>query len=113
MLANASEDDLPVADAVLCREVLFHLSFKDGAAAIANIKRTARWLIATSNSTIWFNSNIPTGDFRAINLQRSPYNFSSPHKIIPDDALSPGRVLGVWKTSELHFKSLFAWYRTG
>jgi 2-polyprenyl-3-methyl-5-hydroxy-6-metoxy-1,4-benzoquinol methylase len=101
ILANASEDELPQADVVLCREVLFHLSFEDGKAALSNIKKNAKWLIATTDNSIWFNSDIHSGDFRNINLQFSPYKLPLPNKIILDDALSPGRVLGVWKTSDL------------
>lgn len=101
MLANAIEGELPSADVVLCREVLFHLSFKDGKAALANMKNT-KFIIATTDNSIWFNSDIPTGDFRPINLQRRPYNLPIPYKSIADDALFSGRVLGIWRTSSLH-----------
>ncbi len=101
ILANAVTDTLPEVDVALCREVLFHLSFEDGLAALANIKKTAKYLICTSDASIWFNSNITTGDFRKINLRCSPYRFPPPQKIIRDDAVSPGRVLGVWQSDLL------------
>lgn len=101
ILANAVEDKIPRSDAILCREVLFHLSFHDSKKMIDNIKKSATWLIATTDQSIWFNSDIDTGDFRNINLQISPYNFPSPEKIISDNSLSSGRILGVWKISNL------------
>ncbi len=99
--ANASEDELPVTDVVLCREVLFHLSFRDSKAALANIKRNAKWIITTTDTNIWFNSDIPTGDYRKINLQRKPYSFPVPYNIILDNALTSDRILGIWKTEDL------------
>lgn len=99
LLANAIEDKLPKADVVLCREVLFHLSFEDGLSTIANIKKDSKWLIATTTPSLWFNSNIITGDFRNINLQRPPYNLPEPYEI-NDDGLTKGRILGIWRFSE-------------
>lgn len=100
-VANAISDALPRADAVLCRDMLFHLSFADAKAALRNIAASCEWLITTSDAAIWFNSDIDTGDFRKINLRRRPYCFAAPHMTIRDDALSPGRILGVWRTSEI------------
>jgi len=87
----------------LCREMLFHLSFADSRKALSNICKSADWLLATTDPAIWFNSDIPTGDFRKINLQRAPYRLPVPTDSLPDDALSAGRVLGLWKTSDLPF----------
>lgn len=99
-VADAVVDPLPTADVALCREVLFHLSFDDAVACLANIRRSAPWLIATSDTLIWFNSDVATGDFRRINLQRSPYRLPPPREIIADNTVSPGRILGLWATSE-------------
>lgn len=101
LLANASEAELPSADVALCREMLFHLSFKDGKAALSNIKKSSRWLIATTDTSICFNSDMVTGDYRMIYLHCPPYKLPPPYQSIPDDALSPGRALEVWKTCDL------------
>lgn len=98
---DAVTQPIPKCDVVLCREVLFHLSFRDASAVIQNIKRHAEWLIATSDCDIWFNSDIPTGDFRMLNLQRGPFYFPRPDQEIPDAQLVPGRILGVWNTARL------------
>jgi SAM-dependent methyltransferase len=98
---NAVEEELPLADVILCREMLFHLSLDDGLAVLAKARASARWLIATTDPDIWFNSDIRTGDFRRINLQLRPFRLPQPSFVIPDGAIHPRRVLGVWSTEHL------------
>ena len=105
-IGDAIQGPLPTADVVLCREVLFHLSFREGLAALANIRASARWLLATSDTEIWFNSDIATGDYRRINLERAPYRLPPPNAVIRDDGVRRGRVLGLWATADLP-----AWHR--
>lgn len=100
-LANVISDPLPKADVALCRDVLFHLSFSDGSAVIENIRKSARWLVATTDRSIWFNSDIVTGDFRKINLEQRPYRLPRPCHFITDDSQSPGRILGAWCAEQL------------
>ena len=47
---NALSSPLPVSDIVLCREVLFHFSLDDGLRMIHNIKKSSKYLIATTNA---------------------------------------------------------------
>lgn len=98
-VVDAISGPLPAADIALCREILFHLSFRDSLAVLKNIRRASKWLIATTDPPIWFNSDIRTGDFRMINLQKRPYNLPEPHTTIRDDSIVGGRVLGVWPTA--------------
>lgn len=98
---DAVSQPIPSCDAVLCREVIFHLNFADGAQLIKNFKKSARWLIMTSDTAIWFNSNIVTGDYRRLNLQCAPYRFPVPDLVIPDNDVVAGRILGVWRTESL------------
>jgi 2-polyprenyl-3-methyl-5-hydroxy-6-metoxy-1,4-benzoquinol methylase len=99
---DATMDALPKADTVLCREVLFHLSFADIWRVLANIKRSqAVFLIATNDTGLKYNADIESGDFRLLNLLRAPFHLPLPSTSIPDDRLSRGRTLSVWKTSEL------------
>jgi SAM-dependent methyltransferase len=98
---DATTDDLPEADTVLCREVLFHLSFADGQKLVANVCRKPRkWLICTTDSETLINSDIESGDFRMLNLRKAPYRFGEPAAVIADDGLVEGRILGVWDISE-------------
>lgn len=98
---DAVVDPIPDCNAVLCREVIFHLSFADGLSVIKNIKKHAEWLIITTDSTIWFNSDIPSGDFRMLNLQCRPFRFPRPERELHDDGLVGGRKLAVWRTASL------------
>ncbi len=99
---NAVSEMLPAADMVLCREVLFHLSFQDARALLANVRRSgARWLLATTDSVTRFNADIDSGDFRVLNLTRAPFNFPAPLRWLADDALVPDRRVGVWDVQAL------------
>ncbi len=99
---DATVDALPSADTLLCREILFHLSFEDIWRLVANCRRSgALFLIATSDAAIRYNADIISGDFRLLNLREGPFRFPSPVLSIPDDRVSPGRSLGVWKISDL------------
>jgi len=100
-VADAIQGPVPAADFALCREVLFHLSFAHGRAVIANIKRAARYVAATTDLDLWCNSDIRTGDYRRINLLRRPYSFPPPVCIIADGGLIPARWLGVWDSTTL------------
>lgn len=98
---DAVDEPIPDCNAVLCREVIFHLSFADGLSLIRNIKDHAEWLIITTDTTIWFNSDIPSGDFRMLNLQKRPFRFPRPERELCDDGLVGGRRLAVWRTASL------------
>jgi hypothetical protein len=93
---------LPKADTVLCREMIFHLSFADIRRVLANVRASeARYLIATTDSGILRNADIASGDFRRLNLERKPLSFPAPCASIPDDDQIPERKLGIWRTEQL------------
>lgn len=99
---NAVAEPLPPSDMVLCREVLFHLSFADAKAVIRNVVRSgARWLLLTSDDVTAFNAEIESGDFRVLNLQKPPFSLPAPIRELKDDGLVPGRRVGVWDTRTL------------
>jgi len=101
-VADATADDLPEADAAMCREVLFHLSFEDIKKLLGNLLSKKRsYLIITSDTRTLFNSDIPTGDFRPLNLEARPLRFPPPDRVIDDAAVSPGRIIGVWNVKNL------------
>ena len=99
---DATSEELPQGDVAICREVLFHLSFEDAGRVLQNCKRNGYvHLIATTDSRIWFNANIASGDHRPLNLERAPFYFPPPVHRIEDGKQSRGRVLGVWRLSEI------------
>jgi 2-polyprenyl-3-methyl-5-hydroxy-6-metoxy-1,4-benzoquinol methylase len=96
---NAVDEELPAdVDVILCREVLFHLSFDDGIKVLNKVKKSgARYFIATTNRSIDKNIDIESGNFRNINLSLPPYNLKSDYKEIDDSSISKNRVLGIWE----------------
>ncbi len=82
--------------------MLFHLSFRDIWSFIHNLRANGiLTLIATNDSGTSFNADILSGDFRLLNLTKSPFRFPPPQISISDDEVSAGRVLAVWQVSAL------------
>jgi len=99
---DATHDPLPKADTILCREVLFHLSFRDIRRLIENIRKSgSTFLIATNDGDLKYNADILSGDFRMLNLHKSPFFFPAPAQSIPDDGLLVHRTLSAWKVADL------------
>lgn len=89
-------------DVILCREVLFHLSFCHGLALLKNISRSnARFFIATQIDTGKANADTHTGGFRSIDLTREPFDFPAPLCRIVDNAISENRFLAAWRVGDL------------
>ncbi len=106
IVLDAVSEPLPPGDVVLCREVLFHLSLKEGAAVLKNIIDCgAKYLIATTDSGTKFNSDIRTGDYRMLNLSCRPFSLPrhAPSYLgsISDGAVSSTRYLGIWSVGHL------------
>jgi hypothetical protein len=105
--ADLTRDPLPACDVVLCRDCLVHFSTRDARAALRNLRRSgATWLIATTFVGVEENTEIRTGGWRVLNLQRPPFNFPPPHALIDERCLhSEGRYrdkrLGVWRFDAL------------
>ena len=72
-------DPLPNADLMICRDCLFHLSYRDIFSFLNNFIQSSIPLLLTSthpNSCKGFvNSDIKSGDFRAIDLFSDPFSF--------------------------------------
>lgn len=99
---DATREPIAPGDVALCREILFHLSFRDGKQLLRNIKAAGfKYVLITNDKSVWFNSNIRNGDFRRINLAKSPYGFPEPQRELIDDKVYAGRVLAVWPGAAL------------
>jgi SAM-dependent methyltransferase len=99
---DASRDPLPPGDLALCREVLFHLSFADAWRVIENCQQQGyTYLITTTDSQIWFNSEIASGDHRPLNLRKAPFGFPDPLRLLADDHHCRGRMLGLWVLADI------------
>jgi len=108
IILDAVTDPIPVCDAIICREVLFHLSLSDARALIRNIlKSEALYLFATTDSATNINWDIITGDFRLLNLQAKPFYFPRPIDEILDDGHQELRRIAVWRLKDLRKQSGF------
>jgi SAM-dependent methyltransferase len=99
---DATSGPIEAGDVAICREVLFHLSFRDGLKLLRNVRAAGfEHVLFTTDSSVWFNSDIRSGDFRRINLLKPPYGLPVPLRQLADDKVSQGRALGVWAGSSL------------
>jgi SAM-dependent methyltransferase len=102
LCADATAESIERGDVAICREVLFHLSFKDGLKLLWNIREAGfQYVLFTTDKSVWFNSDIRSGDFRRVNLGKAPYRLPAPLRELTDDKVSKGRALGVWRGPSL------------
>lgn len=94
-------DDLPPADAMLCRDFHQHLPNRMVFSALRNyIASGIPWLIATTHDNE-VNDDIPrAGLFRRLNLQAEPFRLPAPIVALPDPVGS-GHFLAVWSRVEV------------
>ena len=106
-LLDVVKDPLPKADLVFSRDLLVHLSERDIRSALENILDSgATYLVATTFPSRDKNVDIPTGPWRPLNLQRPPFSFPPPLRLINERCEEEGglwadKCLGVWKVSDL------------
>ena len=100
-------DDLPAADLLLCRDCLVHLSFADIALALNNVKRSGiPFLLTTTFPDCDRNEETVTGDWRLLNLERAPFNFPPPLRLLNENCSEGGgafrdKSLGLWRVDDL------------
>lgn len=94
-------DTLPVADLMLCRELLQHLPNLISERVLRNFFGSGiPWLLATSHDA-QMNADISdVGMFRPLNLTLPPFDLPAPRQCIEDEPGS-GRILGLWHRSDL------------
>ena len=100
------KDKLPGVDAVLCRDCLVHLSFRDIRRALRNIKVSApKYLMTTTFPVCSKNVDTVTPYWRPLNLEIAPFNFPKPLFSVKDFSATQrndqGKYIGVWRTADL------------
>jgi hypothetical protein len=112
-VADLTTGPLPPADLVLCRDLLVHLAYRDARATLRALRATgAEHLLCTSFPGVERNYDIEAGDWRPLNMERAPFRFPAPRRVIaegwnvltPDEPYEPvwaTRVLGLWSFDEL------------
>ncbi len=98
---------LPSADAILCRDCLVHLSFANIRAAFHTVKASgAGYLLTTTFLDRQVNKDVIDGDWRPLNLEKSPFLLPAPHTVIVEECAEEGgayadKALGVWRVADL------------
>mgnify|MGYP006088907045 FL=1 len=82
-------DKLPVSDLMICRDCLFHFSYKDIFLFLNNfLSSDIKYILLTSHLNAehkFENKDIVTGDFRKIDLFSKPFNFEKNYIYSFDD----------------------------
>jgi len=107
LVLDIVKDPLPQVDLILCRDCLVHLSNRDVFRAIGAIKQSgSRYLLTTTFTDRAVNRNIPTGRWRAIDLEAPPFEWPPPEMTINEqctefDGRFQDKSLGLWQVSNL------------
>ena len=102
-VADLTRDKLPSAEAVLCRDCLVHVSYRDISAILGNFRRTgATWLLLNTYPEIQNNRNQFTGvRWRRLNFQLPPFNFPDPVEALSDGGDVNPSQLSLWRLRDL------------
>ena len=100
---DITRDPFPHADLWFCRDCLIHLSDRDVLAALTNFCASGISYILTTTvprESGIANCDIPTGQYREINLYASPFNLPADALTRLDDAASGGE-LAMWSREQV------------
>jgi hypothetical protein len=106
-MLNLIADDLPFADLLLCRDCFVHLPNEMIRQTLTNVSRSGiRYVAFTHFPDFPRNYNIPTGQWRPVNLRLPPYSLPNPQAIIEEwspKGTDPRyrKVIALWRTDEL------------
>jgi hypothetical protein len=101
------KDIPPEVDLMICRDCLFHLSFKDTKSVLERfIQSESAYLLTTTHKNMgksFANRDILTGDFRLIDLFSKPYMFPAAPLYVIDDWLAPDpeRQMCLWSRDQV------------
>lgn len=104
---NVVNDKLPFADLVFSRDFLIHLSNLNIEKFINNcISSGCRYLMASTYTKVEENKELEgVFDYRFINLEKEPFNFLKPLKIIQENDIegteSLGKSMGIWRLVDI------------
>lgn len=97
---------VPRADLVFVRDCLVHLSNAHVRAALANIRASGSRYLLTTTFPGRTNTDIVTGEWRAIDLTAPPFALPPPERLVAEgQGTCPGqaedKMLGLWKIADL------------
>jgi SAM-dependent methyltransferase len=98
---------VPAADVIVCRDCLVHFSYANIVAAFRTVKASgAKHLLTTTFLDRQANKDIVDGDWRPLNLEKSPFLLPAPQTVILENCTEEGgayadKALAVWRVSDL------------
>ena len=101
---NLIEEKFPKVDLMICRDCLFHLSYKDIKGVLQNfIKAEIKYLLTTTFIEGRPHRDIISGDFRRLNLFQEPFSFNKNPLERIDDSIYPYpcRQICLWSRSQV------------
>ena len=106
---DLTSDQLPESDLIFCRDCLVHLSYENVFKALKNAKKSnSKYLMLTSFTDQSKNNDIPTGEWRALNMQKAPFNLPTPILTISENYKDESgkyndKAMCLWDLRELSF----------
>lgn len=106
-VANIISDPFPDADLWICRDALFHFSYDDIRRTLQNFAGSnIKYILTTTHlrqGKPFANRDIPTGDYRPIDLFSEPFNFPSDVLFRITDYIEPyePREMCLWSRQQI------------
>lgn len=100
---DLTQDKFPIADLMISRDFLFHLSYKDATKFLKNfVESKINFLLTTThiNNNKFQNKDIGTGGWRWMDLLSHPYNFS-PNPLLRILDGGGDRYMCLWTRSQI------------
>lgn len=107
---DVTEDSLPAADVILCRDCLVHLPYASISKALRNLSRSPiRYAMLTTFLGNRANVDIDLGDWRPLNFENPPWSLPPPELVLlegctEEDGAYADKALGVWPVSQLKLR---------
>jgi hypothetical protein len=103
---DLTKDKFPYTDMMICRDCLFHLSYRDTKMALQNFVDSKIPYLLTSthgNNNTFQNRDILTGNFRHIDLFSAPYHFPTDvaYRIVEQKSPEPIREMCLWTRDQV------------
>ena len=104
---DITRDPLPRVDLILCRDVLPHLSYADVFRALERfVESGSTWLLTNTFIERAANTDIATGDWRPLNLERAPFSLPAPSLVLDERCEHTGGIyrdkrLSLWELANI------------
>jgi hypothetical protein len=88
-------DPLPMADAVLCRDLLVHLNYQQIYRCLRNFRASGSTYLLVTTFPKHINRDIVSGRWRPVNLQAEPFAFPEPLDVLVEGNTQRNARLGI------------------